>query len=176
MSAVFWVLLPILVSVGSALLAVWIWQRRLEVQLARERQALTEARVAIEAQQQTLEELDRLRAEAARKQSLDDFMTELRTEQRRFLRQEKMLFANRKSLVVQERLLFRNIPLCNWVEHEVTVEEGANIKDVSKTLSVFTPQLLGDAAPTKKSGAALAKKNGKAVNGVVEASVAKMAG
>ena len=50
MTAVLWVLLPILISLGSALLAVWIWQRRLELQLARERQALTEARTTIEAQ------------------------------------------------------------------------------------------------------------------------------
>ncbi len=165
MTAVFWVLLPILLCVGSALLAVWIWQRRLEVQLARERQAMSEARAALEAQQQTYEELDRLRAEAVRKQSLDDFLADLRTEQRRFLRQQKMLFASRKCLVVQERLYFRNIPLCNWVEHEVMVEEGADIEDLAKTLSVFAPELLGT-GPS-------AKKNGATVGGVVEA-VAEM--
>lgn len=177
MTAVFWVLLPILLCVGSALLAVWIWQRRLEEQLARERQALSEARVALEAQHQTLEELDRLRAEAVRKQSLDDFLSDLRTEQRRFLRQQKMLFADRKCLVVQERLYFRNIPLCNWVEHEVTVEEGADIEDVAKTLSVFTPALLESGAPAnnlpaKTNGSA--NKKSTAVGGLVEAAVAKM--
>ena len=164
MTAVFWVLLPILLCVGSALLAVWIWQRRLEVQLARERQAMSEARAALEAQQQTYEELDRLRAEAVRKQSLDDFLADLRTEQRRFLRQQKMLFASRKCLVVQERLYFRNIPLCNWVEHEVMVEEGADIEDLAKTLSVFAPELLGTGTSAK---------NGATVGCVVEA-VAEM--
>ncbi len=174
MTAIFWVLLPILVSVGSALLAVWIWQRRLEVQLARERQALSEARVALESQQQTFEELDRLRAEAVRKQSLDEFLAELRTEQRRFLRQQKMLFANRKCLVVQERLYFRNIPLCNWVEHEVMIEEGADIEDVAKTLSVFTPELRESGAPANKNGPA--NTNGTGVGGIIEAAVAKMLG
>ena len=174
MTAIFWVLLPILVSVGSALLAVWIWQRRLEVQLARERQALSEARVTMEAQQQTFEELDTLRAEAVRKQSLDDFLAELRTEQRRFLRHQKMLFANRKCLVVQERLYFRNIPLCNWVEHEVMIEEGADIEDVAKTLSVFTPELVESGAAANKKGPA--STNGKAVGGLVGAAVAKMLG
>ena len=174
MTAIFWVLLPILVSVGSALLAVWIWQRRLEVQLARERQALSEARVALESQQQTFEELDRLRAEAVRKQSLDEFLAELRTEQRRFLRQQKMLFANRKCLVVQERLYFRNIPLCNWVEHEVMIEEGADIEDVAKTLSVFTSELRESGAPANKNGPA--NTNGTGVGGIIEAAVAKMLG
>ena len=168
MTALFWVLLPILLCVGSALLAVWIWQRRLEVQLARERQALSEARAALEAQQQTFEELDRLRAEAVRKQSLDDFLADLRTEQRRFLRQQKMLFAHRKCLVIQERLYFRNLPLCNWVEQEVTIEEGADIEDVAKTLSVFAPELLGDGAAPGKNGATLRP--------VVEAAVAKVVG
>ena len=179
MTAVFWVLLPILLCVGSALLAVWIWQRRLEEQLARERQAMSEARAALEAQQHTFEELDRLRAEAVRKQSLDDFLADLRTEQRRFLRPEKALFANRKCLVVQERLYFRNIPLCNWVEHEVTVEEGADIEDVAKKLSVFTADLLESGAragnlPAKVNGPA--NDNGVAVGGLVEAAVAKMLG
>ena len=166
MTAVFWVLLPILLCVGSALLAVWIWQRRLEVQLARERQAMSEARAALEAQQQIYEELDRLRAEAVRKQSLDEFLADLRTEQRRFLRQQKMLFASRKCLVVQERLYFRNIPLCNWVEQEIMVEEGADIEDLAKTLSVFAPEVLGTGTSAK---------NGATVGGVVEA-VAEMVG
>ena len=175
MTAIFWVLLPILVSVGSALLAVWIWQRRLEVQLARERQALSEARVNPRiANSKTFEELDRLRAEAVRKQSLDEFLAELRTEQRRFLRQQKMLFANRKCLVVQERLYFRNIPLCNWVEHEVMIEEGADIEDVAKTLSVFTPELRESGAPANKNGPA--NTNGTGVGGIIEAAVAKMLG
>ena len=168
MTAVFWVLLLILVSVGSALLAVWIWQRRLEVQLARERQALSAGRAALEAQKHTFEELDRLRARAVHKQSLEDFLADLRREQRRFLHQQKILFANRKCPVVQERPYFRNVPLCNWVEHEVTVEEGADIEDVAKTLSVFTPELLGHETP--------ARKNGTAAGGMVEAGVASMAG
>ena len=167
MTAVFWVLLPILISVGSALLAVWIWQHRLELQLARERRALSEARATIEGQKETFEEMDRLRAEAVQRQSLDDFLADLRTEQRRFFRDQKMLFASRKTLVVQERLYFRNIPLCNWVEHEVPVEEGVNVEEVAKTLSVFNPELLTTPSTPPK--------NGSAPRPVVEAAGAKLA-
>lgn len=137
LQAALWVVLPILIAVGSALIAVYIMQQRMEVQLARERQSLSEARVAIEAQKSTLEELNRLREEASKRRSLDEFMGDVRTEQRRFLRDQKMLFGNRKCLVVQERLFFRNVPLCNWVEHEAMVEEGADIEELAKTLSVF---------------------------------------
>ena len=160
MTTVLWVLLPIFIAVGSALLAVYIMQQRLEVQLARERQSLSEARASIEAQKGHLEELNNLREEVARRKSLDDFLGELRTEQRQFVREQKMLFASRKSLVVQERIYFRNIPLCNWVEHEVMVEEGADIDDLAKTLSVFVPDLLE--APASK------KTNGNGVKGAVK--------
>ncbi|MBI1358007.1 MAG: hypothetical protein GC160_27035 [Acidobacteria bacterium] len=153
MTAILWVVLPIFVSVGSALIAVYIMQYRMEAQLARERQSLAEARAALEAQKDTLEELDRLREEATRRKSLDEFLSDIRTETRRFTREQKMLFANRKCLVVQERLYFRNLPLCNWVEHEVPVEEGTDIDSLAKTLSVFAPDLLGLPAGNKQNGA-----------------------
>ena len=137
MSTILWVVLPIFISVGSALIAVYLMQQRMELQLARERQSLCEARASIEAQKQTLEELDRLRTEAVRRRSLDDFIADLRTEQRNFVRQQRSLFSTRKSLVVQERLYFRNLPLCNWVEHEVPIDEGADIKSLIRTVSVF---------------------------------------
>lgn len=135
--AVLWVILPICISLGSAVLAVYIMQQRMEVQLARERQSLGEARAAIEAHKGALDELNRLRETAAQSQSLETFMQGLHTEQRRFIRDQKMLFANRKCLVVQERLYFRNIPLCSWVEHEATVEEGADVDELARSLSVF---------------------------------------
>jgi hypothetical protein len=136
-ATILWVVLPIFISVGSALIAVYLMQQRMELQLARERQSLSEARASIEAQKQTLEELDRLRTEAVRRRSLDDFIADLHTEQRNFVRQQRSLFSTRKSLVVQERLYFRNLPLCNWVEHEVPIDEGADIKSLIRTVSVF---------------------------------------
>jgi hypothetical protein len=137
LQAALWVFLPICLCVGSAVLAVYIMQQRMEVQLARERQSLGEARAAIESQKGVLDELNRLREEAAQSQSLEAFMQGLHTEQRRFIRDQKMLFANRKCLVVQERLYFRSIPLCSWVEHEATVDEGANVDELARSLSVF---------------------------------------
>ena len=53
------------------------------------------------------------------------------------MRQHRVLFAHRKSLVLQERIFFRNIPISNRVEHEVPVEEGADLEGIAKTLSVF---------------------------------------
>jgi hypothetical protein len=141
------VVLPVLIAVGSALMAVYIMQQRMEVQLARERQSLSEARATIEAQKSTLEELNQLRQENSRRRALDDFLAELRTEERHFVREQKLLFANRKSLVLQERLYFRNIPLSSWVEHEVPIEDGADIESLARSVALFAPELLGTSSP-----------------------------
>ena len=156
MTAILWVVLPVLIAIGSAMIAVYIMQQRMEVQLARERQSLSEARATLEAQQSTMEELTRLRAEAVKRESLDEFLADLRTEQRRFIREQKMFFANRKCLVLQERIYFRNIPLCSWVEQEVPIEEGADLDLLAQTLSVLSgdlpsPEQISEPAATSRS-------------------------
>jgi hypothetical protein len=45
-------------------------------------------------------------------------------------------------MVLQERLYFRNIPLSNWVEHELTVEEGSDLTNLLRAASVFSAKKL----------------------------------
>jgi hypothetical protein len=46
---------------------------------------------------------------------------------------------------MQERLYFRNIPLSNWVEHEMLVEEDvADMQHISKGCSVFSTKALSE--------------------------------
>jgi hypothetical protein len=40
-------------------------------------------------------------------------------------------------MVMQERLFFRNIPLSNWIEHEMIVEEGRDLDQLPRE-SVFS--------------------------------------
>ena len=48
-------------------------------------------------------------------------------------------------LVRQERIFFRNIPLSNWVEQEMPLEEGADTEKLAQTMSVFlNAALLGE--------------------------------
>ena len=73
---------------------------------------------------------------------------DFRVEERHYMRENKSVFMNRKSLVLQERLFFRNIPLSNWVEHEMVVEEGSDVKNLAKQCSIFsTRSLSGDERP-----------------------------
>jgi len=58
------------------------------------------------------------------------------------MRENKSMFLNRKALVLQERLYFRNIPLSNWVEHEMVVEEGSDLKNLATQCSIFSTRSL----------------------------------
>ena len=151
MEALLWICLPVLVAGGSALLAFYIMQARLEVAVAKEREAVSEARILLESHKKAMEESLRAVEEHTKRKALDEFLADVRTEERHYLRENKMLFMNRKSLVLQERIFFRNIPLSNWVEHEMVVEEGADVDQLAKTLSIFGSEMFGNALPAPRS-------------------------
>jgi hypothetical protein len=151
MEALLWIVLPVLVAGGSALLAFYIMQARLDVAVAKEREAVAEARILLESHKKAMEETIRATEEQARRKALDEFLADVRTEERHYVRENKMLFMNRKSLVLQERIFFRNIPLSNWVEHEMVVEEGADVDKLAKTLSIFGSEVLPAVLPSPKS-------------------------
>lgn len=152
MTAILWVVLPIIIAIGAALIAVFIMQQRMEVQLARERQSLGEARATLLEQKEALDELEKLREERGSRKDVDDFLKQLRSEQRTFVREQKMLFSERKCLVVQERLFYRNVPLCNWVEHEAVIEEDSDLEALAKALTVFDPETLPGRSRPKEDG------------------------
>jgi hypothetical protein len=151
MEALLWIVLPVLVAGGSALLAFYIMQARLDVAVAKEREAVSEARIQLEAHKKAMEETIKATEEQTRRKALDEFLADVRTEERHYVRENKMLFMHRKSLVLQERIFFRNIPLSNWVEHEMVVEEGADVDKLAKTLSVFGAELLPPALPAPRA-------------------------
>lgn len=135
-----WIVLPVFVAVGSALLSAVVMQARMEVSLARERAATAEARALVIAQNEQVEERIRAAEEAARRKALEELLSDIRIEERRYLRESKSLFVNRKCLVVQERIFFRNIPLTDWIEHEYWFEEGGDA--VARTIATDTRKLL----------------------------------
>ena len=143
--ALLWVLLPLFIAAGSALLSYYIMQARMDVAIAREREVLAETRAEVRTQKNTMEERVKATEQEARRRALDDFMQDFRVEERHYFRENKSLAARRKSMVLQERLYFRNIPLSNWVEHEMTVEEeSGDVQRIAKGCSVFTAKSLTD--------------------------------
>jgi hypothetical protein len=149
MDALLWMFLPVFVAVGSALLAFYIMQAKMEVAVAKERESLAEARAVINTHKVTIEERLKATEEHTRRKAFDEFMQDFHVEERSYVRESKSVFNNKKSMVLQERLFFRNIPLSNWVEHEMLIEEGGDPQGAAKGLSVFTTKSLSE----KPSGA-----------------------
>jgi hypothetical protein len=142
--AFLWMFLPVFVAAGSALLSFYIMQARMEVALAKERETLAEARATINSHKITLEERVRATEEATKRAALDDFMQEFRVEERSYVRESKSLTASKRSMVMQERLYFRNIPLSNWIEHEMLIQEGRDLDQLPKESVFAAPTLNGD--------------------------------
>ena len=141
MEGLLWILLPGCVAVASGLLAWFVMQSRMEVALAQERENLAQTRGAIEAERTAMETqlgtAIRAAEESAKRVALDNFLDELRVEQRHYTREHRLLMQTRKSLVIQERMYFRNIPLSDWIEHEITLEEGADVTRLLQDMTVF---------------------------------------
>lgn len=141
MDAFLWMFLPVFVAGGSALLSFYIMQARMEVALAKERESLAEARATISSQKITMEERIKATEEATKRHALDEFMQDFRIEERSYVRESKSLNAARKTMVMQERLFFRNIPLSNWIEHEMIVEEGRDLDQLPMESAFSTSTL-----------------------------------
>src|ERR1700675_1390700 len=144
MDAFLWMFLPVFVAGGSALLSFYIMQAKMEVALAKERESLAEARATITSQKVTMEERIKATEEATKRRSLDEFMQDFRVEERSYVRENKSLTAMRKTMVMQERLFFRNIPLSNWVEHEMVVEEGHDLDQLPRESVFQTTTITGE--------------------------------
>ncbi|MEP7366508.1 MAG: hypothetical protein ABI972_24890 [Acidobacteriota bacterium] len=151
MDAMLWMFLPLFTAAGSALLSFYIMQARLEVAIAKEREALVEARSDLKNVEKETEARLKATEEETRRRSMDDFLGDFRVEERHYMRESKSLFLNKKSMVLQERLYFRNIPLSNWVEHELTVEEGGDVGTLAKAASIFTARALGTDKSSKSA-------------------------
>src|SRR3954462_12391165 len=146
-----WVSVFLVVSVAFACSLVTYLLTRLKMERsASERvKELAEAVAALENEKAKFEEAAKGIEESARRKALDEFLGDLRVEERRYVREHRVLFMNRKSLVLEERIFFRNIPISNWVEHEIPVEEGADLDAVAKTMRVFSELESGARAPKK---------------------------
>ncbi len=129
-------------AMSAAMLVYFVMQSRHDVQLAQQRESLAEARATLEAQKQSLAGMMKSVEETTKRTALDQFLSEIRVEERHYLRENKMLFVSRKSVVVRERIFFRNLPLSSWVEHEIPYEEGADIEKLARTAAVFSPEFL----------------------------------
>ncbi len=148
MNPLLWVVLPAVVcSLATGLVMYVVMHARSAVLLSKQREELAAARAELAVRKETI--LDSLKnvEESTRRQALDDFIGQIRTEERSYIREHKAFFLSRKILVRQERIFFRNIPLSNWVEQEMPFEEGADLQKLAETMSVFAAEIQGAEKP-----------------------------
>ena len=76
------------------------------------------------------------------------------------MRESRSLAASKRTMVMQERLFFRNIPLSTWIEHEMVVEEGNDLDQLPKE-SVFGTSTIAtstNAAPSLATSSAAGER------------------
>ena len=146
--AVLWLLLPVFIAGGSALLSYYVMSAKLDVAVSHEREELAEARAETRSAKSTMEERIKATEQEARRKALDEFMQDFRVEERHYFRENRSEVMQKRLMVLQERLYFRNLPLSNWVEHEMVVEENhgelqrGDVQRLAQNCSVFTTRQL----------------------------------
>ncbi len=89
MNPLWWVAWSAICSVGTGLLVYFIMQARMEVLLSKQREELAEARATLAAQKDALHSSLRNTEESARRQAMDDFLADIRIEERHYTREHK---------------------------------------------------------------------------------------
>jgi hypothetical protein len=149
MNPLWWVVWSAICAVGTGLLVFFVMQSHTELVMSKQREELAAARATLAAQKEALESSLKNAEETARSKAMDAFLADIRIEERHYTREHKVLFMSRKMLVRQERIFFRNIPLSNWVENEMPIEEGVDAEKMAQTMSVFlNAAMLGEAPET----------------------------
>lgn len=122
---------------GSAGLVYFVMHSHMELKLAKQREEMAGLQATLVARKEAMEDSLKNVEETVRRKAMDDFLADIRVEERHYTREHKILFMTRKMLIRQERIFFRNIPLSNWVEQEMPLEEGVDTETLAQTMSVF---------------------------------------
>jgi hypothetical protein len=153
MDVVLWFFLPIMVAIGSAALTYCVMQARLDAAVADQREKAARSHADAEFRTKLTEEKIKAAEEAAYHRAFDQFLNEFRVEERQFLRDDRD--TGQKSVVLQERLFFRNIPLSRWIECEIAVD-SFHPERIPSNVSVFNPRALIDRRETLRPAASAA--------------------
>lgn len=149
MNPLWWIFATACCAVATGALVYFVMRSRAEVGMARQREELAAALAAINVRKEAMEDSLKTVQESTRRQAMDEFIADIRVEERHYIREHKAFFLTRKCVVRQERIFFRNLPLSNWIEQEMPFEEGADIDQLAKTMAVFIPEGLLDTADPK---------------------------
>jgi hypothetical protein len=125
MTDILWVALPFVASLGSGLLVYIVSKAHNETCLARQREALSQSRAQLDCQQKALDDKLRAAQAEARLQAFDQFLADVRVEERHYASEADDGSGSQRILASQERICFRNIPLSPWIEKKTLADDRA---------------------------------------------------
>jgi hypothetical protein len=111
--------LPFVAALGSGVLSFIVVHARMEAVASREREKLVETKALLAQQEKALAERVKAVEADTRRKAFDEFLADVRIEERHYLREIDTPTERRKCLILQERVCFRNIPLSQWIEREL---------------------------------------------------------
>jgi hypothetical protein len=122
-----WLILPIVVALGAAYLVWIVMQARIHVLAAKYDAALAKAECEC----------------AARRPGVEELLSELRFERNRFLRRTPGPHESYQATVItQERIYFRDIPLTGWIQDELPLGDGEELLPVNRALPEYSAAAL----------------------------------
>ena len=120
---------------GLGVIAWYLGRVQMEARWARRREAEAERGARLLLEREVAAERMRATEETARRKAMDQFLSEIHTEERAYLRQREVGANLTRSVVVEERLYFRNLPVSNWTQQELTFYTASGGFDVSGLLA-----------------------------------------
>jgi hypothetical protein len=124
---ILWLLLPVVVSMGTAYLVWTVMQARIRVISAHYDATITKVESEC----------------AARRPGVEELLSELRFERNRFLRRVPGPNGSYQATVItQERIYFRDIPLTGWIQDELPLGDGEELVPVNRALPEYSTTAL----------------------------------
>jgi len=124
MGILLWIFALGLTGGGAALLICFMMRCRMDEAIANERGALAQVQSALITQREKLATAIVDAKAEAKRAAFDEFLNDFRVEQRQYVRKSRVFFMSKQTLVLRERILFRNLPLSNWIEQTITLDEN----------------------------------------------------
>jgi len=119
MPLILWFLVPAMAAVGTAFLLWILMQMRIRLLAANYAAALAKVE----------------RDACARRPGVEELLSELRFERNRFLRRAPGPRGSYEATVItQERIYFRDIPLTGWIQEELPLGDGDELMPVNRAL------------------------------------------
>ena len=119
---------------GLGAVAWYLGRVQMEARWARRREAEAEGNARLRLEREVAADRMRAAREAARRKAMDQFLSEIHSQERAWLRRRQVGAGLTRSVVVEERLYFRNLPVSNWTQQELTFYTVSGGFDVSKML------------------------------------------